>query len=167
VTSGSRDGERIRVADQRAVNPARAAPVYRGAPILGALTHFRDDMLGTLVRAEGLGPVVRFRIAAGVPIRSFGLFSPQGAAQMLGGSGDYRKDSRPYVETRAFFGNGLLTSQDERWRRQRRFVAPLFSSRRLEREYVPILVEEAERMRVTWRACYPGLGRSSPVPTAT
>jgi cytochrome P450 len=109
-------------------------------------------MLGTLVHAENLGPVVRFRIAAGVPIRSFGVFSPEGAAQMLAGSGDYRKDSRPYAETRAFFGNGLLTSQDERWRRQRRFVAPLFSPRRLESHYVPILVEEAARMRQTWRA---------------
>lgn len=138
--------------DAPSLNAARAAPVYRGAPVLGALAHFRDDMLGTLVRAEGAGPVVRFRIAAGVPIRSFGVFSPEGAAQVLAGPGDYRKDSRPYVETRAFFGNGLLTSQDEVWRRQRRFVAPLFSPRRLESEYVPILVEEAARMREDWRA---------------
>jgi cytochrome P450 len=110
-------------------------------------------MLGTLLTAAGLGPVVRFRMPAGVPIRTYGVFSPEGASRVLTGAGDgYRKDSRPYAETSAFFGDGLLTSQDERWHRQRRFVAPLFSPRRLEGEYVPVLVEEASRMRARWRA---------------
>jgi cytochrome P450 len=110
-------------------------------------------MLGTLLTAADLGPVVRFRMPPGVPIRTYGVFSPEGASRILTGAGEgYRKDSRPYAETSAFFGDGLLTSQDERWHRQRRFVAPLFSPRRLEGEYVPVLVEEAARMRERWRA---------------
>jgi cytochrome P450 len=121
--------------------------------VWGSLGHFKTDMLGTLLTAADLGPVVRFRMAAGVPIRTYGVFSPEGASRVLTGAGEgYRKDSRPYAETSAFFGDGLLTSQDERWHRQRRFVAPLFSPRRLEGEYVPVLVEEAARMRERWRA---------------
>jgi cytochrome P450 len=132
--------------------PARPAPVYHGTPGLGSLAHFRDDLLGTLLRAGELGPVVRFRMPPGVQIRSYGVFSPEGAARMLTGSPEgYRKDSRPYEETSAFFGNGLLTSQDQRWHRQRRFVAPLFTPRRLEDEYLPVLVEEAARMQERWR----------------
>jgi cytochrome P450 len=121
--------------------------------VWGSLGHFKADMLGTLLTAADLGPVVRFRMPAGVPIRTYGVFSPEGAGRVLTGAGDgYRKDSRPYAETSAFFGDGLLTSQDGRWHRQRRFVAPLFSPRRLEGEYVPVLVEEAARMRARWRA---------------
>ena len=88
---------------------------------------------------------------AGVPIRTYGVFSPEGADRLLAGSvARYRKDSRPYAETAAFFGDGLLTSQDERWHRQRRFVAPLFTPRRISGDYTPVLVQEAARMRATW-----------------
>jgi cytochrome P450 len=88
---------------------------------------------------------------AGVPIRTYGVFSPEGADRLLAGSAArYRKDSRPYAETAAFFGDGLLTSQDERWHRQRRFVAPLFTPRRIFGDYMPVLVQEAARMRTTW-----------------
>jgi len=141
------------VADESAKAPGRPAPVYSGAPVLGALAHFRDDLLGTLLRAADLGSVVRFRMPAGVPVRTYGVFSPEGADRLLAGSAaGYRKDSRPYAETAAFFGDGLLTSQDERWHRQRRFVAPLFTPRRISRDYVPVLVQEAVRMRSTWAA---------------
>ncbi len=137
--------------DESTTARGRPAPVYRGAPLLGALAHFRDDLLGTLLRAAELGPVVRFRMPPGVPIRTYGVFSPEGANRLLAGSAAaYRKDSRPYAETAAFFGDGLLTSQDERWHRQRRFVAPLFTSRRITGDYLPVLVEEAARMRATW-----------------
>ena len=141
------------VAGESAKAPGRPAPVYSGAPVLGALAHFRDDLLGTLLRAADLGSVVRFRMPAGVPVRTYGVFCPQGADRLLAGSaGGYRKDSRPYAETAAFFGDGLLTSQDERWHRQRRFVAPLFTPRRISGDYVPVLVQEAVRMRSTWAA---------------
>lgn len=138
-------------ADVLPTGPKRRPPVYRGAPVLAALAHFRDDLLGTQLRAAELGSVVRFRMPAGVPIRTYGVFSPEGADRLLAGSAArYRKDSRPYAETAAFFGEGLLTSQDEHWHRQRRFVAPLFAPRRIFGDYMPVLVQEATRMRATW-----------------
>ena len=125
--------------------------MHRGAPLLGALADFRDDLLGTLLRASELGPVVRFRWPPGVPVRSYGIFRPDGASRLLvEAAAGYRKDSRPWEETSAFFGDSLLTSQDERWQRQRRFVAPLFTPRRLEGDYSPVLVEEAAYLRDRW-----------------
>jgi cytochrome P450 len=52
---------------------------------------------------------------------------PDGVQRVLaGGAGDYVKDSRFYQEMAATLGDGLLTSDGERWRRQRRTLAPLF-----------------------------------------
>lgn len=147
--------EGVRVASGAAppLVAGRAAPVYRGALLLGALADFRADMFGTLLRASALGPVVRFRMPPGLRVRSYGVFSPDGASRLLGeAAASYRKDSRPYEETSAFFGDGLLTSQDERWQRQRRLVAPLFTPRRLESDYLRVLVEEATRLRERWQA---------------
>lgn len=110
-------------------------------------------MFGTLLWASRMGPVVRFHMGVGMRVRSYGVFSAEGAQRVLTDhSADYRKDSRPYAETAALFGDGLLTSQDERWHRQRRLVAPLFSPHRIEEDYLPVLVEEAVRMRSRWLA---------------
>src|SRR5664279_2099397 len=127
------------------------APVYRGHPLLGAAPDFRRDPFDTLLRAARLGPVVRFRVPPGVPIRSYGLFSPECAQRVLvQETAGYTKDSAPYQEVAAAFGNGLLTAQREEWHRQRRFVAPLFTPRRLEQDYVPTLVAEGTLLRDRW-----------------
>jgi cytochrome P450 len=49
-------------------------------------------------------------------------------------------------------GDALLTSDGERWRRQRRLVQPAFARPRLI-EYAAIMVEEAERTRARLAAC--------------
>ena len=43
----------------------------------------------------------------------------------------YRKENRFYNEIRWALGDGLLNSQDERWKRQRRFIQPLFTRKRI------------------------------------
>ena len=50
----------------------------------------------------------------------------------------------------AAIGDGLLTSQDERWRRQKRFVQPLFTHQRTA-SYVGIMAEEAADVVRRWR----------------
>jgi cytochrome P450 len=64
---------------------------------------------------------------------------PDGVQQVLaGGAGGYVKGSRFYREIAATLGDGLLTSDRPRWRRQRRTVAPLFPHRRIA-GYVPVM----------------------------
>ena len=55
----------------------------------------------------------------------------------------YRKDNLFYRELRWALGDGLLNSQDERWMRQRRFIQPLFTRKRIA-TYAEGMGEEAE-----------------------
>lgn len=65
----------------------------------------------------------------------------------------YHKD-RDYKDKErglAFFlGNGLLTSDGEFWKRQRKLMQPAFHTRRIE-AYAETMVEYAERMLAGWR----------------
>ena len=49
-------------------------------------------------------------------------------------------------------GENLLTSEDESWHRQRRFLAPIFTRRRIAGDYIHIMIEEAERLIERWQA---------------
>jgi cytochrome P450 len=114
----------------------------------------RRDQLGTHVQAmTAYGDVVR--LVAGPPGRRarFHLVThPDGVQQVLAGNaGNYVKDSRFYRELAAAVGDGLLTSEGERWRRQRRTLAPLFAHGRIG-GYVPVMADEAVRLRRRWDA---------------
>jgi cytochrome P450 len=61
------------------------------------------------------------------------VFSPEGTQQMLAAQADnFRKDSPFYEEARQSFGNGLITSQDDVYLRQRRLIQPLFTRRQVD-----------------------------------
>ncbi|MGC9536301.1 hypothetical protein [Streptomyces sp. UG1] len=47
------------------------------------------------------------------------------------GAANFRKDNVFHEELRQSVGNGLLTSQDEPYARQRRLIQPLFTRRRV------------------------------------
>jgi cytochrome P450 len=64
----------------------------------------------------------------------------------------FRKNGPGYRELRRELGENLLTSEDESWHRQRRFLAPIFTRRRIASEYVHIMIEEAERLIERWQA---------------
>ncbi|MFF0558746.1 cytochrome P450 [Streptomyces sp. NPDC004266] len=118
-----------------AITTGTEAPELEGNPLLGSMLDLKRDSLGTFLRARREhGNVVK--IAAGPPgIRAtiYGVFSAEGAQQVLAGeSANFRKDNAFYQEIRESFGNGLLTSQDEDYLRQRRLVQPLFTKRRVD-----------------------------------
>ena len=51
---------------------------------------------------------------------------------LLSRTADFEKQTRGYKKLRLVFGNGLLTSEGELWRRQRRIAQPAFHRRRIE-----------------------------------
>jgi cytochrome P450 len=137
-------------------------PVMRGGLVLGLLSELRRDVLGTLecARREH-GDVVR--LLAGPPrLRSttYAVFHPDAVRRVLATEADrYRKDSRFYNEVRWALGDGLLNSQDARWRRQRRFVQPLFTRRRIA-TYAAAMGEASEALVAGARVT---AGRGEPI----
>ena len=112
----------------------RVAPGPRGLPLLGSLD-LRRDVLGSLHRAMlEYGDVVRFIVGppGRLRVQLLGLFHPEAVQHVLAGaSGEYLKDTPVYREIRTTLGNGLLTSEGEVWRRQKRLIQPLFTHRRV------------------------------------
>jgi cytochrome P450 len=126
------------------------APGPRGAPVIGSARQLRRDPLGTLERARRQhGDVVRLVLGPGVTRHA--VFHPIAVHRVLAGEADgYRKDSRLGQELLWTLGDGLLNSQDERWLRQRRFVQPLFTRRRIA-GYADSMAEEAAGLVGQWR----------------
>ncbi|MFD3872023.1 cytochrome P450 [Streptomyces sp. NPDC058623] len=134
-------------------------PELEGVPLLGSLLDLTSDSLGTYLRArERHGDVVR--ITAGPPgLRAelYCVFSAEGAQQVLATeSANFRKDNAFYQEIRDSFGNGLLTSQDEDYLRQRRLVQPLFTRKRVD-GYAGAVVAETEATVAGWAGAPDGI----------
>ena len=128
------------------------APGARGSLLLGLAKDLRRDPLGTFERATiEHGDVVR--LVAGPPGRRMTLHlvsHPDGVQHVFTHTSDrYTKGTPFYREIAAYLGDGVLTSDGQRWRHQRRTLAPLFTHRRIDR-YVAPMVAEADRLVQRW-----------------
>ncbi|MFB7177841.1 cytochrome P450 [Streptomyces sp. NPDC056257] len=134
-------------------------PELVGVPLLGSLFDLKSDSLGTYLRAQHRhGDLVR--VTAGPPgmrAELYCVFSPEGAQQVLASdSANFRKDNAFYQEVRDSFGNGLLTSQDEDYLRQRRLVQPLFTRRRVD-GYAGAVAAETASVVAAWEEALDGV----------
>jgi cytochrome P450 len=138
----------------RAAPAEQRVPRLGGSPVLGSMRELRRDFLGTISRANReIGGLAC--ISAGPPgwrITAYSVSSPELAAEVLGQPDRFRKNGPGYRELRQALGENLLTSEDESWHRQRRFLAPIFTRRRIAGDYVHIMIEEAERLVERWQA---------------
>ncbi len=130
-----------------------------GLPLVGSLFDLTRRPLRTYLDARrDYGDVVRF--VAGPPgLRTefYAVFSPEGAHQVLGSeAANFRKDNSFYDELRSSLGNGLLTSQDGDYQRQRRLIQPLFTRRRVD-GYAASVGLECTALAERWRAAPGGV----------
>ena len=123
-------------------------PGPKGRPISGNFPEYVRDQLGFLTKcASEYGDVVRLRF---FHERVFLLNHPDHIERVL------VKDNRNFVKDRAersgfrFLGEGLLTSEGDFWRRQRRLAQPAFHRERIN-AYGETMVGCAERMLALWR----------------
>jgi cytochrome P450 len=118
------------------------------------MREMRGDYLGTISRAaREVGGLAR--IMAGPPgwrVTVYSVSSPELAAEILGQPDRFRKNGPGYRELRQVLGDNMLTSEDESWHRQRRFLAPIFTRRRIAGDYIHIMIEEAQRLVERWQA---------------
>jgi cytochrome P450 len=128
-------------------------------PLAGSMFDLKRDTLGALLRAQHEhGDVVRFATGPpGLRAEYLCVFSAEGVQHMLTtNAANFRRDTVAYGEVRDSIGNGLFTSQDENYRRQRRLVQPLFTRRRVE-SYAEAFAAGAGMLLEDWRGAPDGV----------
>jgi cytochrome P450 len=127
----------------------RNAPGPRGRPLLG---HIRDIQRRPLEFYTSLrrryGDVVRFRSI--FPFRPFLLSHPDDIEYVLRKNArNYPKDAFVNARFKLILGEGLLTSEGELWRRQRRLAQPAFHRRRIP-ALAGLMTGETEALLEQW-----------------
>ncbi|WP_045743735.1 MULTISPECIES: cytochrome P450 [Actinoplanes] len=123
-----------------------SSPVPPGPPRSAAmrmLLVMGRDRLGMMTSAAGrYGDVARLPVG---PKRLWFFNHPATAKHVLAdNAGNYHKGIG-LVHARRALGDGLLTSEGELWRKQRRVIQPAFQSRRIAAQ-AGIVAEEAEKL---------------------
>ncbi len=113
----------------------------------GFFKEFLRDQLGYQLRArERFGDVFRSRIG---PALVHFLYHPDHVRRVLY---DHQKNyprGWPYRLLRSLLGNGLVASEGDHWRRQRRLAQPAFHRQRLS-GYAQVMVEATSGMVARW-----------------
>jgi cytochrome P450 len=127
-------------------------PLIPGSWLFGSARELRADPLGPYREVLESGrDLVRFRV--GPPRVGFqfdAVLQPDGARQVLATDfGRYRKEAPVFDEIARFLGEGLLTSDGDRWRRDRRILQPLFTRKRVS-SYVGTIGEAADDLVRSW-----------------
>lgn len=122
-------------------------PGPRGHWLGGNLPAFRADRLDFLTDcARRYGDVVAVRLG---PVRIFALNHPDLVEEVLVHKHRIFKKHFALQSARPSLGEGLLTSEGEFWRRQRRLAQPAFLPQRIA-SYGDAMVELTERMLHGW-----------------
>lgn len=137
-------------------SPPRAAqrglddiPGPAGGWLLGNATAFRRDLLGHLTRGmHEYGDVVGYELGprhTPFRINIVAAHAPADVQQVLAQTErTFTKDTLAFRAMAEMMGSGLLTTEGDGWRRQRRMVQPLFTPKRVA-GYANLMAEESSR----------------------
>jgi len=121
-------------------------PGPRGNPLLGSTLALKQNLLQTLLRdRERYGDLVAYPVGPVGRLRQHFVVvhHPDDVQQVLAHTErTLSKDTIGFRAMADLLGRGLLTTEGEEWRRQRRTVQPLFTPRRVE-GYAGLMAEEA------------------------
>src|SRR5713101_2306646 len=123
-------------------------PGPKGLPFAGHLFTFRRDPVGFLQKAaRDYGDVVYFKVG---PQDIFLLNHPDYIQDVLVTQQRNFVKGRGLERAKAFLGEGLLTSEGDVHRRQRRLAQPAFHRQRVA-AYSTVMADYAARTRERWR----------------
>jgi cytochrome P450 len=134
----------------RRSNPAERPPGPKGARIMGVMREFNRDSLGFIERAQrDYGDIVWMRF---LYVPALFLYHPDQVEYVLATN---PKNFRKAMSLRSNFfhrlvGNGLLTSEGEEWKRQRRLSSPAFHRHRIG-AYADTMVNYTRRLIENWQ----------------
>jgi cytochrome P450 len=122
-------------------------PGPKGYPLFGNVFEPRGDSIGYLTRcAREYGDIVFFRFL-GVP--ACFVNRPDYIESVLVTQNNNFVKSKDYRAMRRVLGNGLLLSEGEFWRRQRKLIQPAFHQDRIA-AYADIMTGYTQRMLSSW-----------------
>src|ERR1044072_214338 len=124
-------------------------PGPKGSLLLGVMRDFNADSLGFITRCRDYGDVVRTRF---LWVHAYFLYNPVDIEALLTTNA---KSFRKAQSLRSPFfarlvGNGLVTSEGDFWRRQRRLAQPAFHRQRIS-AYGEVMVDYAQRAIDKWK----------------
>jgi len=128
---------------------APLAPGPKGNPILGVMADFSRDTFGFIERCRDYGDVVRMRF---LYLTAYFLYHPDDIEYVVS------TNAKNFIKSRnqrsplfqRLVGHGLLTSEGEVWKRQRRLAQPAFHRHRIN-AYAETMTDYAQRTISTWR----------------
>jgi len=128
--------------------PANQVPGPKSHPIFGNLGDYRKDTLNFERRmAQTYGDVVHLRF---VERHGYLISHPDDIHKVLVQEADKFQKAPIYrVLLTRFLGNGLLTSEGEFWKRQRKLAQPAFHAKRIQ-AYAETMVGYTYRLLDTW-----------------
>src|SRR6266702_8104110 len=123
-------------------------PRLRGLPLLGNLLDARHDFLTFLLRlSRECGSIGTFRVGSRTILY---LNSPELVhAVLVEHAYDFEKTPNMRTYMGSMVGNGLLTSENEFHKRQRKLTAPAFQHRRIA-VYADTMVNYTNRFQGQW-----------------
>ena len=123
-------------------------PGPKGLPIVGNVFEPRGNAIGYFTRCfRDYGDIVFVRFL-GVPMCL--VNRPDCIESVLVTQNNNFEKSKDYRALRRVLGNGLLTSEGEFWRRQRKLVQPAFHQVRIA-AYAEVMVSYTERLLASWK----------------
>lgn len=134
---------------RREANRGAVPPGPKGSLIMGVMRDFNRDTLGFVTRCRDYGDVVHTRF---LYVHAYFLYNPVDIESLLTTNAkSYRKAQS--LRSPFFYrlvGNGLVTSEGDFWRRQRRLAQPAFHRQRIS-SYGEVMVQYAERAISGWQ----------------
>lgn len=138
----------VAVTEPTRAGAAGLPPGPKGRPVVGCLFELRRDLLGFLTRAaRQYGDVVFFNLLH-IPVCL--LNDPDDIESVLVKNSSRFVKSRDYRALAGVVGEGLVTTEGEQWRRQRKLVQPAFYRDRV-LGYAKVMTDCAERAINSWR----------------
>jgi cytochrome P450 len=124
-------------------------PGPKGTAVMGVMAEYNRDALEFITRCRDYGDVVRTRF---LWVYAYFLYNPKDIETLLTTNAkSFRKAQS--LRSPFFFrlvGNGLVTSEGDFWRRQRRLAQPAFHRQRIS-SYGDVMVDYAKRAIANWR----------------
>ena len=127
---------------------SRDVPGPKGHPIFGHMQEYRRDTLGyEKSLAKNYGDVVHIRF---VDQDAYLISNPDDIRKVLVEEPEkYHKAPIYQMLLSRFLGNGLLTSEDDFWKRQRKLSQPAFHAKRIQ-SYAETMVNYGQAMLDAW-----------------